>query len=264
MPEGPEVKIASSFYNSFFDGSKNIKFEILTEYYEKKYSDVFNCIKKYHQKNFQPSFTIGKNIFLPLLNGQYFNIHLGMTGGWSENNLKHCHFKVSAEDKELFFRDVRKFGKMKIINEDQIKQKHFFTFDLLNKDYDFEKHLHFLSKNVSNNKSICSILMNQLFFPGVGNYIKSEALYAVKLHPEKKWGLISTKKIKQLILATKDIMQRSYLSGGAELKDFKNPFNTSIFKLKVYGKKEDEFGNIIKSITTSDQRKSWYCPKIQK
>ena len=59
-------------------------------------------------------------------------------------------------------------------------------------------------------------------------------------------------------------MQRSYLSGGAELKDFKNPFNTSIFKLKVYGKKEDEFGNIIKSITTSDQRKSWYCPKIQK
>ena len=264
MPEGPEVKIASSFYNSFFDGSKNIKFEILTEYYEKKYSDVFNCIKKYHQKNFQPSFTIGKNIFLPLLNGKYFNIHLGMTGGWSENNLKHCHFKVSAEDKELFFRDVRKFGKMKIINEDQIKQKHFFTFDLLNKDYDFEKHLHFLSKNVSNNKSICSILMNQLFFPGVGNYIKSEALYAVKLHPEKKWGLISTKKIKQLILATKDIMQRSYLSGGAELKDFKNPFNTSIFKLKVYGKKEDEFGNIIKSITTSDQRKSWYCPKIQK
>ena len=35
MPEGPEVKIASSYYNSFFDGAKNITFEILTEYYEK-------------------------------------------------------------------------------------------------------------------------------------------------------------------------------------------------------------------------------------
>ena len=35
MPEGPEVKIASSYYNSFFDGSNNIGFAILTEYYEK-------------------------------------------------------------------------------------------------------------------------------------------------------------------------------------------------------------------------------------
>lgn len=264
MPEGPEVKIASSYYNSFFDGSKNIEFEILTEYYEKKYGEVFDCLMKNHQKDFQATFTIGKNIFLPLLNRQYFNIHLGMTGGWSENNIKHCHFKVSADDRELFFRDVRKFGKMKILNEEQIKQKHFNTFDFLNNDYDFDKHIQNLRQKVSNNKSVCSTLMDQRFFPGVGNYIKSEALYAAKLHPEIKWGQISTKKIKQLVLATKDIMQRSYISGGAELKDFKNPFNASIFKLKVYGKKEDEFGNIVKSIKTSDQRKSWYCPKIQK
>jgi len=50
MPEGPEVKIASSYYNSFFDGSKNIEFEILTEYYEKKYGEVFDCLMKNHQK----------------------------------------------------------------------------------------------------------------------------------------------------------------------------------------------------------------------
>ena len=185
-----------------------------------------------------------------------------MTGGWSENNIKHCHFKVSANDRELFFRDVRKFGKMKILNEEQIKQKHFNTFDFLNNDYDFDKHIQNLRQKVSNNKSVCSTLMDQRFFPGVGNYIKSEALYAAKLHPEIKWGQISTKKIKQLVLATKDIMQRSYISGGAELKDFKNPFNASIFKLKVYGKKEDEFGNIVKSIKTSDQRKSWYLSLI--
>jgi formamidopyrimidine-DNA glycosylase len=59
-------------------------------------------------------------------------------------------------------------------------------------------------------------------------------------------------------------MQRSYISGGAELKDFKNPFHVSEFELKVYGKKEDENGNEIISTTTSDQRKSWYCPNVQK
>ena len=264
MPEGPEVKIASSYYNSFFDGAKNITFEILTEYYEKKYADVFDCVKQYHPKDFQATFTIGKNIFLPLSNGQYFNFHLGMTGGWSENNIKHCHFKVSAEDRVLFFRDVRKFGKMRILNKEQIQQKHFNTYDFLNKDYDFDKHVKYLKQKVSQNKSVCSTLMDQSFFPGVGNYIKSEALYAAKLHPEKQWSKLSSKKIKELILATKHIMQNSYVSGGAELKDFKNPFHLSKFELKVYGKKEDEYGNEVISSTTSDQRKSWYCPKVQK
>jgi formamidopyrimidine-DNA glycosylase len=106
--------------------------------------------------------------------------------------------------------------------------------------------------------------MNQSFFPGVGNYIKSEALYAAKIHPEKKWVDLSPKKVKQLLLSTQDIMQRSFTSGGAELKDFKNPFHVSEFELKVYGKKEDEYGNEVISSTTSDQRKSWYCPKVQK
>ena len=126
---------------------------------------------------------------------------------------------------------------MRIINKEQIKQKHFSTYDLLNKDYDLEEYMKYLKNKVSQSKSVCSILMDQRFFPGVGNYIKSEALYATKLHPEKQWGKLSSKKLKELLLSTKDIMQSSYFSGGAELKDFKNPFHTSKFELKVYGKK---------------------------
>lgn len=264
MPEGPEVKIASTYYNRFFEGSKNLRFNLLTEYYEKKYADVFDTVNKHHSKDFQATFTIGKNIFLPLTNGLFFNFHLGMTGGWNLDNIKHCHFRVSASDRELFFRDVRKFGKMRVLSLEELQNKHFKNFDLLNDDYDLDKHLNYLKEKVSATKSICSTLMDQRFFPGVGNYIKSEALYAAKIHPEKKWGKLSSKRRKELVFATQDIMQRSYISGGAELKDFKNPFHVSEFELKVYGKKEDENGNEIISTTTSDQRKSWYCPNVQK
>ena len=45
MPEGPEVKIASDYFNSFFKKSKSIKFEIISDYYSNKYLDVFNTIK---------------------------------------------------------------------------------------------------------------------------------------------------------------------------------------------------------------------------
>jgi len=264
MPEGPEVKIASSYYNSFFEGTKNLSFNLLTDYYEKKYAEVFETVNKHLSKTFQATFTIGKNIFLPLTNGLYFNFHLGMTGGWNEENIKHCHFRVGDSNRELFFKDVRKFGKMRIITLEDLQKKHFKDYDLLNEAYNFEKHLEYLKAKVSKSKSICSTLMDQRFFPGVGNYIKSESLYAAKIHPEKKWGELSPKKIKELILSTQDIMQRSYNTGGAELKDFKNPYHTSEFELIVYGKKEDLLGNEVLSTTTSDQRKSWYCPNIQK
>ena len=109
MPEGPEVKIASDYFNEFFLLSKKIKFEIISEYYDQKYYDVFSTIND-NLDTFQPTFTIGKNIFLKLQNNQIFNFHLGMTGGWSNELIKHCHFCVSDGNNEIFFRDIRKFG----------------------------------------------------------------------------------------------------------------------------------------------------------
>jgi len=58
-------------------------------------------------------------------------------------------------------------------------------------------------------------------------------------------------------------MLSSHTSGGAELRDFKNPFHKSKFKLHVYGQKKINNKLIISKIT-SDQRKTWFCPDIQK
>ena len=45
MPEGPEVKIASDYFNKFFSTSKQIKFEIISEHYHDKYQDP-NLLEK--------------------------------------------------------------------------------------------------------------------------------------------------------------------------------------------------------------------------
>ncbi len=263
MPEGPEVKIASDYFNSFFKSSKKIEFEMISDYYYQKYCDVFNTINN-DLETFKPTFTVGKNIFLELTNNKLFNFHLGMTGGWSSVLIKHCHFRVFNGNNELFFRDVRKFGNMKIITKTQFNDKFNDIYDLLNKSYNMTKHLKYLEDNVNNRKSICSIMMDQKFFPGVGNYIKSESLYAAKIHPEEKWGKLTRKMRIGLIKMTQDIMQKSYKSGGAELKDFKNPFHSSKFILKVYGKTHTKHNNPITSIITTDSRKSWFCSKEQK
>ena len=260
MPEGPEVKIASDFFNDFFDKSLDIKFEIISEYYNDKYSNVFKSIAKNMSPGFTPSFTIGKNIFINLKNKKLFNFHLGMTGGWSKTLTKHCHFRIYNKNQELFFLDIRKFGKMKIIGKSYFTKNFNRHYDLLNKSYNFQKHYKYLEENISKNRSICSVIMDQKKFPGVGNYIKSESLYKSKIHPETKWGNLSKNTKQKIILNIRNVMQESYVLGGAELKNFSNPFQKSKFYLEVYGKKITKNNNPIKSIKTSDQRKSWLCP----
>jgi len=262
MPEGPEVKIASDYFNNFFGYSKKIKFEIITDYYQKKYFDVFGLINQNLNK-FKPTFTVGKNIFLELSKNKIFNFHLGMTGGWSNKIVKHCHFRVFDDRNEIFFRDIRKFGKMRIITQKQFNEKFKPSYDLLNDLYCKKSHLNFLEK-INFKKSICSIIMDQKYFPGVGNYIKSEGLYISKIHPEEKWKNLNSEKKSLLIDNLKKVMYDSYKSGGAELKDFKNPFHQSEFTLKIYGKKYTEKKNLVTSKITSDFRKSWFCEKSQK
>ena len=124
---------------------------------------------------------------------------------------------------------------MRIITQAQFNEKFNSSHDLLNDSYCRKSHLDFLEK-INFKKSICSIIMDQKYFPGVGNYIKSEGLYISRIHPEEKWGNLSSKQKSLLINNLQKVMLDSYKSGGAELKDFKNPFNQSQFKLKIYGK----------------------------
>ncbi|MBJ05340.1 MAG: hypothetical protein CMP65_05530 [Flavobacteriales bacterium] len=263
MPEGPEVKIASDYFNNFFSNSKSVRFEMTSDYYTQKYSKIFHLLNN-NLENYTSTFTIGKNIFIGLKNKLIFNLHLGMTGGWLNNFEKHCHFRVFTKNKELFYKDVRKFGKVRIINLQELEQKNQSEFDLLNNKYDLTQHISFLNSKIKTKKSLCSILMNQSYFPGVGNYIKSETLFESKLHPEEKWINLDEKTKIKLIKNTKKIMDLSYKSGGAELKDFKNPFKKSNFILKIYGKKNTHDNYPIKSLITSDNRKSWICEKLQK
>ena len=263
MPEGPEVKIASDYFNQCFSKKEKIKFEILTDYYNDKYFDVFKIIENSLEKSHQ-TYTIGKNIFLDLNKNKVFTLHLGMTGGWSKENVKHCHFRVFSQKKELFFKDVRKFGKLRIITKSEQNKKFQEKLDLLNNAYDMKYHLDYQNEKISDKKPICSIIMDQKYFPGVGNYIKSETLYSSKIHPEEKWRKINLKSKINLIKNTQDIMQKSYAAGGAELKDFKNPFEKSEFRLQIYAKKHTTKKNPITSIVTSDYRKSWFCPIEQK
>ena len=88
------------------------------------------------------------------------------------------------------------------IIEGDINDTYDFTGDVMNDDWDpkaAKKKLALIPETL-----ICDALLNQNIFSGVGNIIKNEALYRVKIHPYSKVGKIPVRNLNKLISETRN------------------------------------------------------------
>src|SRR5205823_615356 len=69
--------------------------------------------------------------------------------------------------------------------------------DVMNRKWDPVK----AKKKIKNHPGelVCDILLNQEIFAGVGNIIKNEMLYRIKLHPLSRVGNIPTRKLNEML-----------------------------------------------------------------
>ena len=255
MPEGPEVKISTDFLKKNVREIKSINIE--SEPYKKKFSQIIKIANKQLTKKAR-FFCIGKNIFLELNNKNNLHIHLGMTGSFTFKKQKHNHLSFSTPNGKMFFNDIRRFGFVNIISNETISMKFNKKIDILSDNYDIKTHVNLLN-NLTSNLEICKILLNQKFFPGIGNYLKSEILFELKIHPNRKWKTIKKHRYKDICFVTKKITTEAYEKGGAELRDFKNPNSKSKFILKIYGRDKTINDLNVKKIKSKDNRTSFYC-----
>ena len=263
MPEGPEVKIISNYLNKVLKNLTIKSFHAISNPYLLKYNNLIQEINSFMPVKYKNSICIGKQTFIKIHEGVYFTYHLGMTGYWSIKKEKHSHLCITMSNNfKIYFHDTRRFGNIKIIKSNKLKDDYHLERDLLNGNYN-ENHFLYLKKTIKSNIEICKLLLNQKYFPGVGNYLKSEILYSCKIHPHTKWKQISDKNIIELCKKTNEIMTYCYNQGGAQLRDFKNPKKSSDLKLKIYGRSKDNEGNNITSLITKDNRRSFICEKRQ-
>jgi DNA-formamidopyrimidine glycosylase len=264
MPEGPEVKIVADYLNIHLNNKEIISFEYCSKPYKIKYGDVIHKLNLHTPFIFKEVFCIGKTSFIKLNNNTFFSFHLGMTGNWTQMKEKHTHLSIKTKDNTtIYFNDTRRFGNIKLLNKAELDKKYFKDRDLLNYKTPIKENADFLIKNIKSNIEICKILLNQKFFCGVGNYLKSEILYMSKIHPHTKWGDLNRKEIERICKYTKSIITESYNHGGAELRDFKNPENDSKLILNAYGQTQDLKGNNIINDITKDNRRSYWSPNRQ-
>jgi DNA-formamidopyrimidine glycosylase len=265
MPEGPEVKIVADFLNKKLKNKTITDLNYCSKPYKQKYGELIKELNQFTPIKFEKVFCIGKASFLKIGKHHYFSYHLGMTGKWSEIKEKHSHLIIKTSDQDqLYFTDTRRFGNIKLLKEGDLLKKYPKERDLLNYNTSIKKNVDYLIKNIQTNQEVCKVLLNQKYFCGVGNYLKSEILYHSKIHPHRSWPSLNKKEITNLCMFTREIMKKAYMSGGAELRDFKNPKKNSKLQLIAYGKKIDSKKRLIVNDITKDQRRTYWCPKIQK
>lgn len=186
---------------------------------------------------------------------------MGMSGhfGWVETGVlsKHSHLRFKSDNGSLDFIDVRRFGKWKLADNWSADRGPDPTTEFQSFVRNIKDNLH----KPEFNKPIHLVLMNQKYFNGVGNYIRSEVLYRIEtLNPFinardaiKEYG-------EKIFMLCKAIPERAYILGGGEIKDWKNPFkndsdyNRNEFFL-CYGKKS------MSSFVDRNNRRFWFDPK---
>ena len=215
-----------------------------------------------------------KFILIDLSNRKTILLHLGMTGSClflrpSSPLNKHDHLTVMLcrSQKELRYRDQRKFGRIKSFST--CKEESISDLRKLGPEPLEISSPDFVNLFRKRKGRIKPALLNQQIIAGLGNIYADESLFEARIHPLQRADKISRAKLRRLNQAIQKILKRAIRAGGSSIENYCN-INGEIgsFQLqhKVYGREGllcKRCRAKIRRISIS-QRSSYFCPRCQK
>lgn len=271
MPELPEVETIRRQLEANLKNKKILAAQILTPKILRSPAKEF--IR--HLKGAK-ILSVGRRAKLLLLNfsnGWTLLTHLKMTGQYliSVRPDKHVHviFKL-ANKKQLLFRDVRKFGFLKLVRTAELANyfaKEKYGPEPLEKNFTLAKFTELLNNKKSGR--IKPLLIDQKFLAGVGNIYAQEICFFAGVDPRRQIKTLTTGEIKKLFVGLKNILTAAVKLRGTSADDYLDIHGhrgNYAQKLKVYrrkGKKCPRCGAVLKEIRLGG-RGTTYCPGCQK
>jgi formamidopyrimidine-DNA glycosylase len=133
----------------------------------------------------------GKWILMELENEKCLVLHLGMTGQLTivpaEMPLAaHTHLVFSLDDvqKQLRFRDIRRFGSVTLFRSQEALQAFFEQSGLGPEPFDLPAQ-YWRSRLHATKRNLKAALLDQTLVAGVGNIYADESLFEARLHPAR-------------------------------------------------------------------------------
>ncbi len=272
MPEKPEVITVSKVLKDKIQ-SKQIIDCIVRHKNIIEYPDCESFIKEVKNQKIIDVTTRGKWIVIEL-NNYFMLVHLRMEGKFNFRELKeewgkHDHVNFIFDDEEMRFNDVRKFGKIHLI--EKLKINEIGPLKDLGLEYDDPKlTVDYLKEKMSKKTTpIKTVLLDQSIITGIGNIYDDEILFLSKIHPLTKTNELSEDDLKNIISNTKIVLEKAIKLGGTTIRSYTSSEG-------VHGKFQNELlvhsqkdkpcsfcSTIIEKIKVGG-RGTYYCPNCQK
>ena len=232
----------------------------------------------------------GKYLLMGLAAGQRLLLHLGMTGqlfmagsvsprlmslrghGAAPTNNEntrdpHTHLELDFDDDKpgLRFRDVRKFGKVRLLGlgEDDPRLEKL-GLDALEADGEL-----MYEKARKRKVPIKTLLLDQAVLAGVGNIYADEALFLSGIRPTRGAQRVTRKEYLALAENVQRVLCRSIETGGSSISDYIAPDGSDgqfQKERRVYAREGEACSTCATAIvrTVIGQRSSHYCPTCQR
>jgi len=187
--------------------------------------------------------------------------------------------KNGKEDLIMEFSDLRKFGKIVLVDTNKIGELPEIKklgIDAMDKNFTLEKFKGILSRK---NKSVIGIvLMDQHLIAGIGNIYRSEILFEAGVDPRRRVESLKNIEIERIFKQIKEILKKAIKMRGTSDSDYRDTFGKpGRFQelLKVYRRegqmclvsqslpKSKKCVNMVKRITLG-QRSVFVCDNCQK
>ncbi len=218
--------------------------------------------------------TRGKWIVMTLDN-YYLLFHLRMEGKFffrnkSDERNKHEHVIFNLDnDLQLRFADVRKFGKVMLIEKDKIYTMKPYT-ELGLEPWDKDLTSTYL-KEKYNRKTlpIKSVLLDQSIITGIGNIYADEILFLSRINPLTRACDLTDKNRKDIIFNTIKVLDKAIEEGGTTIRSYTSEEGvTGLFQnnLCVHQREKEEC-RVCKTPIIKIKvggRGTYFCPKCQK
>lgn len=230
----------------------------------------------------------GKYLVAGLDDGSRVLLHLGMTGQLITEHASnprllyrkaaqvqgdpqfapdaHTHLQLQFEDEgpRIFFRDVRKFGKVRWLPpgapDPRLDKLGVEALEASGSD------LH--EAAVRRGAAIKLLLLDQGVITGAGNIYADEALFLAGVHPKRAARRLTRARCDAIVTALQGVLRRAIERGGSSISDFVSPDGADggyQTERKVYDRKGEPCsvcGTPIRRIVLG-QRSTHFCPKCQ-
>ncbi|RYD31836.1 MAG: Fpg/Nei family DNA glycosylase, partial [Verrucomicrobiaceae bacterium] len=165
--------------------------------------------------------THGKNLLFEFSGGLWLAGHLGMTGELLAGELdhvpdKHDHLVLYTPDTALVFRDARLFGGVKLTESPEGPPPEWVALppEILSAGFTERRVAEALKRHAR--QPLKAFLLDQTWFPGIGNWMADEALFQLRLPPSTPCGQVDAGSLRKVL---RHICRISLKTVGADWSD---------------------------------------------